>query len=67
MWALAYQQFRTADNMTDSMAALGMLANLDCPERQPALDAFYERWRDDRWWSTSGWRCRPLRACRGRW
>jgi aminopeptidase N len=45
--ALAYEQFRTADNMTDSMAALGVLANLDCPERQPALDAFYARWKDE--------------------
>jgi aminopeptidase N len=47
MSALAYEQFRTADNMTDSMAALSTLANLDCPERQPALDAFYARWKDE--------------------
>ena len=33
--------------MTDSMAALGVLANLDCPERQPALEAFYARWKDE--------------------
>jgi aminopeptidase N len=45
--ALAYEQFRSADNMTDSMAALGVLANLDCPERQPALDAFYAKWKDE--------------------
>ncbi|HEX7052740.1 MAG TPA: aminopeptidase N [Burkholderiales bacterium] len=47
MSALAYEQFRGADNMTDAMAALATLANLDCPERQPALDAFYERWKDE--------------------
>jgi aminopeptidase N len=47
MSALAYGQFNTADNMTDSMAALGVLANLDCAERQPALDAFYAKWRDE--------------------
>src|SRR3954465_809929 len=47
MSALVYEQFKTADNMTDSMAALGVLANLDCPERQPALDAFYARWKDE--------------------
>ena len=47
MSALAYEQFKSADNMTDSMAALGVLANLDCPERQPALEAFYARWKDE--------------------
>ncbi len=44
---LAYQQFVRADNMTDSMAALSTLANLECPEREPALAAFYERWMDE--------------------
>jgi aminopeptidase N len=44
---LAYEQFRTADNMTDSMAALATLANFDTAERQRALDAFYERWKDE--------------------
>jgi aminopeptidase N len=45
--ALAYEQFRTAGNMTDSMAALTSLANGECPERQPALDAFYARWQGE--------------------
>jgi len=45
--AIAYAQFQGADNMTDSMAALGVLANLDCPERKAALDAFYARWKDE--------------------
>ena len=45
--ALAERQFRSADNMTDAMAALAVLANLDCPERQGALDAFYVRWKDE--------------------
>ncbi|HSA89541.1 MAG TPA: aminopeptidase N [Burkholderiales bacterium] len=45
--ALAYEQFKRADNMTDSMAALAVLANLECPERAPALAAFYERWKDE--------------------
>jgi aminopeptidase N len=47
MSALAYEQFRGADNMTDAMAALGTLANLDCPERQQALDEFYRKWREE--------------------
>jgi aminopeptidase N len=45
--ALAYEQFRGADNMTDSMAALTWLAQLDCPERDKALDEFYKRWKDE--------------------
>src|SRR5882672_10953250 len=45
--ALVYEQFKGADNMTDAMAALTTLANLDCPERQPALDAFYAKWKDE--------------------
>ncbi|MDH5578503.1 MAG: aminopeptidase N [Betaproteobacteria bacterium] len=45
--ALADEQFRRADNMTDAMAALGCLANADCPEREPALQAFYDKWRDE--------------------
>jgi aminopeptidase N len=45
--ALAYEQFRTAGNMTDTMAALTALANSECPERQPALDAFHARWQGE--------------------
>jgi aminopeptidase N len=44
---LAYEQFRAADNMTDAMAALGALANVDCPERLPALESFYARWEHE--------------------
>jgi aminopeptidase N len=44
---LAYEQFQRADNMTDAMAALATLANLDCPEREPALAAFYDKWKDE--------------------
>jgi aminopeptidase N len=44
---LADAQFRRADNMTDAMAALGVLASLDCPEREPALEAFYAKWKDE--------------------
>jgi aminopeptidase N len=29
------------------MAALTALANCDCPERRPALDAFYAKWQDE--------------------
>ena len=45
--ALAKAQFDAADNMTDRQGALGILVSLDAPERQAALDAFYERFHDD--------------------
>ena len=40
-------QLNGADNMTDVIAALGTLANLDVPEREPALAAFYARWQNE--------------------
>jgi aminopeptidase N len=40
-------QFRNADNMTDVMAALGCLVNLDAPEREIALDEFYAKWQHE--------------------
>lgn len=40
------QQFQQANNMTDTMGALNALNNVDCPERQQALAAFYQRWQD---------------------
>ena len=45
--AAAWAQFEGADNMTDRMAALGVLANADAPERDRALAAFYDRYRGD--------------------
>ena len=44
---LAKAQFDRADNMTDRQGALGVLVSLDSPERQAALDAFYERFEGD--------------------
>ncbi|HEX8961923.1 MAG TPA: aminopeptidase N [Rhodocyclaceae bacterium] len=40
-------QFEHGGNMTDVGAALGILANLDLPERQAALDAFYAKWQGE--------------------
>lgn len=40
-------QFESADNMTDSAAALVMLSCLERPERASALEAFYTRWKAD--------------------
>src|SRR5437763_1647917 len=47
MSSLVYELFNGADNMIDSMAALGWLAQLDAPERYKALDEFYARWKDE--------------------
>jgi aminopeptidase N len=40
-------QFEQGGNMTDVIAALGTLANLDLPERETALAAFYARWQGE--------------------
>jgi aminopeptidase N len=45
--ALAKTQFDRADTMTDRQGALGVLVSLDAPERQAALDSFYERFHGD--------------------
>jgi aminopeptidase N len=44
---LCTEQFRNAENMTDAVTALAMLANTDCPERAEALASFSEKWKDD--------------------
>ena len=41
------QQFESADNMTDSMAALTAFANTDCPERAGVLRTFYAKWKHE--------------------
>jgi len=44
---LAKAQFDAGRNMTDVLAALAVLAAVDCPEREQALAAFHAKWRDD--------------------
>ena len=51
-WAgVAFQQFQTANNMTDQLAALRMLVAGKKTESEKlanqALDDFYQRWRDE--------------------
>jgi aminopeptidase N len=45
--ALAFLEYRRAENMTDAMAALACLANSDGAERDRALSMFYDRWKDE--------------------
>ena len=44
---IAFAQFSQADNMTDRQGALGVLASGDAPEREAALQAFYQRFHED--------------------
>ncbi len=44
---LAKAQFDDGANMTDVLAALAVLIDIDGPERRAALDAFYRRWEAD--------------------
>jgi aminopeptidase N len=43
----AKAQFDAQRNMTDVLAALSVLVDLDAPERDQALEAFYTRWQRD--------------------
>ncbi len=45
--AFILEQCERAANMTDAIAALRILANIDCEERHRALDLFYEKWQTD--------------------
>ncbi len=47
MRLLCMEQFHKGNNMTEVIAALASLANLDCRERQDALAEFYEKWNQD--------------------
>ena len=42
------RQMKKADNMTDKIAGLNLLANEQGPEREHALRAFYEQFKHDR-------------------
>ena len=58
---LAMKQFSAADNMTDEIGALRALINVDCAERNDALNKFYQKWQQeglvvDKWFSLQ--RCR---------
>jgi aminopeptidase N len=44
---LCYEQYQHATNMTDTIAALANLVNLDCEEKEDALKHFYKKWVND--------------------
>src|SRR6185436_8504723 len=63
---VAYEQFRKADNMTDSMAALSTLANFDTASASAPSTPSTTSGRRNRWWWTSGSRRRRAHAFRAR-
>ena len=69
--ARAKAQFDAGGNMTDVLAALAALAQLDCPERAQAFARFYELWQHeelvvDKWFMLQATSCLPdtLARCR---
>ncbi len=44
---LAVTHFKTAQNMTDSIAALSALTHVESSQRDDALAEFYEKWQSD--------------------
>ncbi len=44
---LVFQQYQTADNLTDRLSALGTLVVNDMPDKERALADFYERYEAD--------------------
>lgn len=45
--SLAGEQFSKADNMTDEVAALGVLSDFDNDVANDAVDKFYDKWKED--------------------
>ncbi len=42
-----YQQFSEAKNMTDTLSALAVLMNIQCPQREQAINDFEQKWQHD--------------------
>jgi aminopeptidase N len=45
--SLCLEQFETADNMTDVLAALGCLVHSESVQRPKTLEVFYQKWSQD--------------------
>ena len=63
-WSLCDRHYRSADNMTDAMAALFLIASGRSPDREALLAAFYDRWRQDplvvdKWFAVQAASSRP--------
>lgn len=47
IYELCLQQFKQAENMTDAISALSLLANIEGPLGEQALADFYQKWQRD--------------------
>jgi aminopeptidase N len=47
MLDLCVRQYQQSNNMTDCVAALSCLCNVDDPARLESLDSFYNQWQED--------------------
>nr|MCU0729053.1 aminopeptidase N [Sphingopyxis sp.] len=61
--AIALKMFHTANGMTDRQSALAVLSHSEAPEREIALNAFYDRYRGDalvidKWFTTQAFSLR---------
>ncbi|NLO78883.1 MAG: aminopeptidase N [Xanthomonadaceae bacterium] len=61
---LAARQYLQADNLTDRLAALSLLADHDLPAAAEALESFYQRWQHeplvvDKWFRVQALSRRP--------
>lgn len=62
--ASCHQQYSEAGNMTDALAALAVLNQIDCPQRAEALQHFHDRWQHDplvmdKWFALQAASCLP--------
>jgi aminopeptidase N len=60
----ALHHYRAASNMTDAIAALSILSQVDADARDTTLDDFYSRWQDeplvlDKWFAVQARAARP--------
>jgi aminopeptidase N len=47
VYDLSVQQYKTAQNMTDQIAALSCIINSSHPEKANCLDSFYQQWQNE--------------------
>ncbi len=61
-YQLAEQQFQTAKNMTDQIAALAVVVDSENPAKKSCLDSFYQQWQNealviDKWFTLQASSC----------
>ncbi len=64
IYSLCDSQYRQGQNMTDVVAALSLIADGDAPQREPLLEDFYGKWKNDplvldKWFTVQAVSSRP--------